>query len=155
MKPPRTLAPDLTLVDEHIARNPLARAIARRRMEQAARDFAIRLHLMTDGEDAAGDAIAAARTIHLAHIVSINAGLGDTPDARVMAGALSAMAALARRGFAWRTADAVAIDGALQRAIATLQAASAQQTQAAWREMQRQDQAADARHAEGTAEAQA
>lgn len=139
----RTVAPEVLVVDEHLARNPLARAVARARMTSAARDFATRLYLLDDGEDAAADTVAAARTIQLAYIVAVQAGATDSADARVMAGAISAMTALARRQFAWRRADAPAIDAGLQRAVATIRVSSAQAMQDAWRELLRQERIAD------------
>lgn len=149
MSKPMTLAPDVMVVDEHVARNPLARAVARAKMTSAARDFTIRLHLLEDGEDAAADTVAAARTIQLAYIAAVQAGAADSPDARVMCGAISAMTALARRGFSWRRADAAAIDAGLQRAVQTIRATSAQAMQAAWRELLRQERVADEATAAG------
>lgn len=143
MSSSRTLAPDVLVVDQHLARNLPARAVAKARMKSAARDFATRLYLLEDGDDAAADTVAAARTIQLGYILAVQAGATDSADARVMAGAISTMAALAKRRFAWRQADAPAIDAGLQRAVAAASAASAQAMQAAWRELLRQERIAD------------
>ena len=127
-----TLAPDVLLVPEHVARNPLARAVAKARMVQAGRDFAIRLLMLTDGEDAQIDALAAARTIYMACVLAEARGASASPDCRVMHGAISTLQALAQRRWAWRIVDAPAIDAGLTRALAEIAAASAKAAQAAW-----------------------
>jgi hypothetical protein len=134
-----TTAPDVLVVHEHVARNPIARAVARGRLEQAARTFAIRLYMLQDGEDVAADAYAAARSIYLGHLVASQAGRGDDADARVMHGALSTLKALAERGWRWHVADAVPVDVGLQRALEELRTATAQQMRRAWDAMDESD----------------
>ena len=124
-------APGFLYVEEHVARNPVARAIARHRVADAVRDFQTRLYLLSDGENVQTDVMAAAKVIAVALAVRQHAGQLGAADARVMQGSMGQLATIAERGFVWRTTDAVAIDVGLQRAVEVYRAASAQQIQAA------------------------
>jgi hypothetical protein len=128
-----TIAPDFLVVDEHVARNPVARAIARHRIADAVRDFQTRLYLLADGEEVQGDIQAAAKVLAVALSVMQQTGRMATPDARVMAGAMGQCSSVAQRRFRWATADAVAIDEGLRRAVDVYRAATAAQVQAAHR----------------------
>ena len=126
-------APTFLVVDQHVARNPVARAVARARLAQATRDFITRLYLLADGEDVAADVHASAMVLAVAIAVQEAAGRGTEPDTRVMAGAMGALVDITRRGSRWHTRDAVAIDTGLQRAVAVYTTATAQQVQDAHR----------------------
>ncbi len=140
-----TIAPDVRIVDQHVARNPIARAVALQRLRSATRSFITRLYMLEQGEDVAADAYVAARTLYLAHVLASNAGRADTPDARVMHGALNAARALAQRGWRWHPADAGALDAGLKRAEDEVARASAKALQAAWIEVAAAEMAAEAR----------
>ena len=127
--PTRAVGVDFLRVDEHVARNPVARAIARPRMLSTVRAFCVRLHMLQDGEDAAGDLHTAAKVLAVA--IRIAEARGDTTSghARVMMGGMSTLVALATRGGAWRVLDATAIDQALVRAIEVYESATAKEVQ--------------------------
>jgi hypothetical protein len=88
---------DFLYVPEHVARNPVARAIARARMVDAARAFSIRLRLLKDGEDASADLQAAAQVLAVAMRICDSRGESDSPNSRVMKGGMSALVSLATR----------------------------------------------------------
>lgn len=111
-----TGAPDFLLVDKHVALNPVARAIARRRMRQAMLDFQIRLRLLTDGEAVPLDCQAAAKVLAVAAAALDYQGQGDSAAARVIAGGMGALADMAGAGWLWRSRHATAVDEALKRA---------------------------------------
>lgn len=137
-----TLAPDFRVVREHVARNPVARAIARRNLTEAVRDFSIRLHLLHDGELVAADAQASARVLAIAiHVCDYTLG-ADSVNSRVMCAGMRCLEQLAARGFKWRMLDAVAIEQALRYAVDVYNAASAEQVNAAWRHVRRLETAA-------------
>jgi hypothetical protein len=138
-RPSGALAPDVLIVPQHVARNPVARSVARQRMLQAARAFAIRVYLLADGERAEADGLAAARTIYLGYLLAHMRGAADSADARVMHGAISALQSLALRRWAWRTLDAPAIDAGLQRAIAEAAQAPAEDMRRAWADLEAQE----------------
>lgn len=137
-----TVAPDFLYVSEHVARNPVACAIARNTLTEAVRDFQTRLYLLADGENVQADIMAAARVLAVALAIRDKAGRGGDPDARVMAGAMGQCTDISRRRFIWKTTDAVAIDVGLQRAVDVYCKASAQQIQDAHRHVIRLEQRA-------------
>jgi len=65
-----TTAPDFRLVDEHVARNPVAQAIAKSQLTIATRDFQTRLYLLQDGEDVTGDVMASSKVLAVAQAVT-------------------------------------------------------------------------------------
>jgi hypothetical protein len=129
-------APGFLVVGEHVARNPIARAIARQRMHAAARDFAIQVHLLPDGADVRAELSAAARVLAVAVRVTERRCRTpedrDTPALRVMAGGMGAVAQCSERRWRWRALDTVAVDRALQEALAVLRDAHPQETREAW-----------------------
>lgn len=122
---------DFLVVDQHVARNPVARAIARTRIVRATRDFATRLHMLQEGEVVHSDLQAAAKVLAVAIRLLQQRGDTTSPDARVMNGGMSALVALALRGARWHCIDAPAIDQALLRALGVYTAATALETQRA------------------------
>jgi hypothetical protein len=125
-------AVDFLVVDEHVARNPVARAVARNRISSGTRDFMLRLYLLPEGADVAADCQVAAKVLATAIAVLEAQGQHDSPNCRVMAGAMGALVGLSGRRWKWRTVDAVALDQALQRALQVYSTASAQQLQRAY-----------------------
>lgn len=144
-------APDFLVVPEHVARNPIARAIARTRLERAVATFATRLYLLDEGEDVQSDGVATGRVLYVAYLLLDNAGQGTSPAARVIRGGISAVEKLALRGWRWHEADAPAIDQAMQHAKATVQAAPATDTQRAWADLYRIEARIDAERAAAAA----
>ena len=130
-------APGFLVVDQHVARNPVARAIARQRVAESVRDFACRLYMLADGEDVAADVVASAKVIAVALAAAELRGEQDGADYRVMKGAMGALVAISERGNRWKTTDAVAIDVGLQRAVEVYRTASAVEIQAAHRRIDR------------------
>lgn len=127
-----TTAPEFHLVPQHVARNPVARAVARTRMTQAVLDFQIRLHLLPAGTEVRGDTLTCAHVLAVAAAVLQHEGTSQSPHGRVIAGAMTALAQCSERGFAWQPRDAVAVDQALVRALEVYGRASAWQTQQAY-----------------------
>ena len=128
---------DFQVVDMHVARNPVARAIAKRRITDAVRDFQIRLYHLEEGEDVAADVHAAMHVLTCCLLALELLGRGREPDASVMRGAQSALLQCARRGNTWHTADLAAIDTGLQRAVEIFPELPAREVALAWQQMQR------------------
>jgi len=128
-----SLCPAFTTVDEHVARHPVTRAVARRNLDAAVRDFRIRLHLLAEGELVKADGLAAARVLAVA--------------IRVMRGGMEAVVGLSARKWRWRTADAVAIDTAIGHARAVVAGATALEQQAAHRYVIALEREVEAAHA--------
>ena len=142
-----TLCPDVRIVPEHVARNPVARAIAKRQMTEAVRDFSTRVYLLADGEDARADGTASARVLAIGIRLCEQRGQEDGPACRVMRGGMEAIVGLAQRKWRWRRLGAAAIDQALHNALDTVRSASPDEMQRAWRFVQQLERQAErARH---------
>lgn len=125
--------PDFLIVDEHVARNPVARAIAKRKLHAAMRDFQTRLFMLNDGERVPLDCQAAAKVLAVAMATLEVRGETETMAARVIAGGMGALTDIASTRWIWRTRHAVAVDQALNNARAVYAVASASEVQAAHR----------------------
>lgn len=139
---------DFLVVDEHVARNAVARAIARQRVKLAVRDFQVRLHMLEDGEFVPVDCQAAAKVLAVACAVLDLQGLADTTAARVMAGGMGALADMAKTRWIWRSRHAVAVDQALGQAAPVLTKAPAALIQKAYRKVADMERRAEANYAE-------
>ena len=128
-----TPCPAFVVTDQHVARNPVARAIARQQLTTAVRDFATRLYLLADGEPVQADGLAAARVLAVAIRVCEMRGQQDSPACRVMRGGLEAVVQLSARRWAWRRADASALDTAIHHAQQVFAGATALEQKAAHR----------------------
>ena len=132
-----TSAPDFLMVDEHVARNPVARAVARTRLRQAMADFQTRLYMLNDGESVPVDCQAAAKALAVAAATLDVQGLGDSIEARIIAGGLGAITDIARTRWLWRQRHAVAIDTALEYAKGVYSYAKAQEVNTAHKRVAR------------------
>ena len=142
-----TPCPEFATVDEHLARNPVARAVARRELHAAVRDFAIRLRMLAEGELVQADGLATARVPAVAIRVCEQRGQHDSPACRVMRGGMQAVVGLAGRKWRWRTADAAAIDAAITHARTVVAGATALEQQAAHRFVIALEREVEAAHA--------
>jgi hypothetical protein len=120
------------VVPMDVARNPVGRAVARRRMDVTVRDFCTRIYLLHDGEYVAADLMTAAHVLAVAVRVCEQRGERDSVPLRVMAGGMGSIAQCSARAWRWRELDAPAIDVALGHALRILRNATAQETRAAW-----------------------
>lgn len=125
-------APGFNVVNQHVARNPVARAVQHQMVRRATRDFALRVHLLREGELVTADAIATGKTLAVAIGTLQLQGITSGPAWAVIHGGMSTLMHLCERGFIWRTRDAVAIDLALEHAAKTLTSAPAGLVQRAW-----------------------
>ena len=104
-------------VPKLVGLNPIAQAIAKQRMLQAATEQLIRLHLLEDGEQAMPDIQRVAFALMVADTLK--------PDSRI-AGAMSALAQMSADG-KWRTINTTAVTVALEAAVETIKSAGAKQ----------------------------
>ena len=121
-------APDFFVVPEHVARNPIARAIARQNIARATAEYSTRLLMLQDGEECASDLDATARVLGVA-VAVLEAR--KTTDATLTAG-LAALVEMARMGCRWDSMFADRIDAALQQANDVFAQATATETRLAW-----------------------
>lgn len=130
-------------VPMEVARNPVARAVSRKALTDAIRDFQIRLHLMNDGDDATGDVEAAVRSLTVCLFAMEAIGQADHSACRVMRGAQSALIQCAARGFRWRSADATAVDQGMQCVSDIYPQLPATVMTAAWKRLHDMDDVAE------------
>jgi len=119
-----------SLVDEHVGRNPVARAVQMAALSKAMRAFKITLYMLPDGTEQADNLISASQV--LAVSIRIRELQGNTAGVSVMRGAHSAILDRSRHGFRWRSLDAVAIDRGMEEAQRAVTSATARQVQDAW-----------------------
>lgn len=129
-----------TSVHEDVARNPVARAIQRRKVGQAILDFRLTMHFLEEGSDQRSNLLAAAQVLAVGLRVREQQGRRD--DVPVMRGALSAIEDRSRHGFKWRPIDAVPIGVGLKAAEGVMVGASAVVARDAWRFVTRLEAAA-------------
>lgn len=139
-----TTAPDFLMVDEHVARNPVARAVARQRLRQAMRDFQTRLHMLQDGEFVPVDCQAAAKALAVAAATLDVQGMSNSVEARIIAGGLGAITDVARTRWTWRVRHAAAVDTALEYAKEVYSSASAKDVNVAHKRVAAIEAAANA-----------
>ena len=130
-------APDFRIVPEHVARNPVARAIERRRIEDATRAFQIRLYSIAEGEPVHADAQTAAKVVAVAVAILDRRKALESITGRLLRGGLSALAQCSQRDFRWRVTDATAVDMALSHAREVFCKATAEEVRRAFLQIDR------------------
>ena len=122
------IAPSFLVVSEHVARNPIARAIQRVQVRQAVANFSTRLHMLAAGEECASDLDATARTLAVALAVLEKRGIAD----ETLTAGLAALTDMARSACAWKPKYAGLLDEALQQAQDVFAQATAEEVRLAW-----------------------
>lgn len=128
------------VVPMHVARNPVARAVAMTRMRQAVLDFRLRLHFLPDGQRVDGDVHSAMQVLTVCLLAMDALGRAEEPDAKVMRGAQSTLLQCASQNCTWRVSYAQAVDIGLQRAVECFRTLPADVTARAWQRMHRIEQ---------------
>jgi hypothetical protein len=121
-------APSFLVVPEHVARNPIARAIQRRKVAEAVDRFATRLYMLEAGEECASDLDATARTLGVALAVLEARKLEDA----TLADGLAVLTNMAQHSCCWQPEYAGTIYAALMQAQDVFSQASAEETRLAW-----------------------
>lgn len=121
-----------TIVSEDVARNPVARAVQRAKLESAMRDFQITLYHLPDDTKQADNLMAAAQVMAVAIRLHEVAMLEAHRD-NVIRGALSCITAASERGFRWRSVDAPAIDAGMAQAASIVRGSGAVAVREAWK----------------------
>lgn len=116
-----------------IARNPIARAVAKRKLAGSVRDATIKFYLTPKGEQMPQDVQDASETIITAIQILDQRGQDDP----VMRAAISTLAQCSQDGFRWRPEYTTTVDVALQRALQVFIQSNATETQKAYLYVQR------------------
>ncbi len=122
-------------VPQHVARNQVARAVERARLEAAVRDYMLALSLAQDGAEVADELVAAATVMDWADRVCvrwIRIGMDPEPIVEPLATLRRGQAVLVDLRGQWRASAWPALDAALQAVMRISDRADARDAQEAW-----------------------
>ena len=119
-------------VAQQVARNPVARAVAREAMVDTVRTFQIHAYIMREGEDATATVMAISQVLAVCLLAA--GAQNATAGVSTMRWAMSALVQCSQRGFKWHTDDAVAVDGGLSCAVELYPKLSPDGVAWAWRQ---------------------
>ncbi len=125
------------VVPMHIARNPVARAVAITRMRQAVLDFQLRLHFLPYDQEVHGDVHCAMQVLTVCLLSLEELGRADEAAARVMRGAQATLLQCVNLKGRWRPEFAQPVDIGLQRAVEAFKSLPVDVTARAWQRMRR------------------
>jgi hypothetical protein len=117
--------------NRNVGNNPVARAVAKQALAKALRDQKIRLYLMDEGEACAEMCEGVGMTLAVVGYASELAGLGETPQNKVLRGGLSACQQMLHSG-KWVKLNTVAVVNALDAAEALNHQIKADYINKAW-----------------------
>jgi hypothetical protein len=104
----------IVLKDRNVARNPVARAIAAQQLKKRMVDQRIQLLMLDEDEDAQANILPISDAIFvMAYALELVNDMEST-DYRKLKSAMLVLVACSERKFAWRKADAITIDNAIQ-----------------------------------------
>lgn len=104
----------IVLKDRNVARNPVARAIAAQQLKKRMVDQRIQLLMLDEDEDARENILPISDAIFvMAYALELVNDMEST-DYRKLKSAMLVLVACSERKFAWRKADAITIDNAIQ-----------------------------------------
>jgi hypothetical protein len=94
--------------------NPIARAFAKDRLKRLALNHRIGMMMLVENEYAASEAIAMSFIVHALMACLQEMGESDSVDFRMLKSASVVLTDLSKRNFAWRKADAITLDNAME-----------------------------------------
>lgn len=100
-------------VSKNTANNPVARALARKKLAEEIVTNRIAIYMMDEGEDCRDKTVVLALPIY-AVMVCIEDEKEDTVDARMLKSGCAVLQQIAETGFLWKKEYAVTLDNALQ-----------------------------------------
>lgn len=118
-------------VPQHVARNPVARAVERARLRKARLDTALELAMLADWEHAPSILCGVADAVAMA--IKAIEGMDD-PDylGDAMVDAMDALTEMSGQGFVWRVKHREAVINAFEIAVDILMGTSPQERLKAW-----------------------
>ena len=99
---------------KNVVYNPIGRAIAKERLRRTAVDHRIGMMMLVEGEYAASEAIAMSFIIHALLACFEDMKETESVDFRMLKSGAKVLEELSKRGFAWRKADTVTLDNAME-----------------------------------------
>jgi hypothetical protein len=122
-------------VDQHTARNPVARALAKSRTEKTLRNFVTALYLMEEGKSYEFDMRVSQQalqvTLHLQPELPPN-------QSEVINSGIEILSGLIRDDFKWKSSEVAALDIAITCALSLMIASTSHEVCKAWIAYQKQ-----------------
>lgn len=103
----------IRLRSQHVARNPVARAIAREELRRAMLDMRINLMMMDDGEDCHEAIMTISDGIFVVAAAYEMLGHQDTVEFRKLRSAMGILTHCSETGFRWKREWAITVDNAI------------------------------------------
>lgn len=103
----------IVLKDRNIARNPVARAIAKQQLKQAMLDMRIALLMMEDGDNVHQHIMTISDSIFVVAAAYELMGWQDSSDFRKLRSSMNVLTECSESGFKWRREWAITIDNAI------------------------------------------
>lgn len=103
----------IKLMDRNVARNPVARAIAKQQLKQAMLDMRIALLMMEEGESCHEHVLTISDSIFVVAAAYEMMGAQDTIEFRKLRSAMSILTNCSETGFKWKKEWAITIDNAI------------------------------------------
>lgn len=104
----------IVLKDQKIARNPVARAVAAQQLKKRMVDQRIQLLMLDEGVDARSSILPISDAVYVMTYALELVDQKESTDYRKLKSAMKVLAECSERKFAWRKADAITIDNAIQ-----------------------------------------
>ena len=99
---------------KNVARNPVARAVAKDRLKKMMLDSQIHLFMLDEGDNAASMVLPISDGIFVMAEAYSLSKKEDTPEYRKLKSAMNVLQECAERQFKWHTMDAITINNAIQ-----------------------------------------
>lgn len=115
-----------------VAKNPVARAVRARVLLSACTEVLLKVYTLEDRECARSWLYATYTVLLVTLFVLEDRGDGDSPDARVIAGTLSALRQVGEAGYRWKRIHAPAVHAGLTRMLELYPTLTAQELHLAW-----------------------
>jgi hypothetical protein len=103
----------IKLLDRNVARNPVARAIAKQQLKQAMLDMRISLLLMEEGDNVSDHILTISDSIHVVAACYELMDQNNSREARMLRSAMKVMRECSENSFKWRKDWAITIDNAI------------------------------------------
>lgn len=103
----------IVLKDRNIARNPVAKAIAKEQLKKAMLDMRIALLMMDDGDDVREHILTINDSIHVVAASYELMGWQDSVNYRKLRSGMNVMKECSETGFEWKKEWAITIDNAI------------------------------------------
>ena len=126
------------VVSQDVSRNPVTRAVQKRVLAKAIRDFQLRIFTLNEGEDCRVDVGVASAVIRYSWHLKMQTNSVGMPASDVLWGALCALMGMEGK---WVKSAAELIDDALSLSLRIMDRATADQATRAWAAVRRLEEA--------------